>query len=327
MTVPAPVVVSPDLPFLPPVTLDGVRMGHYSGEAVETRQGRPVVEWLVTKLDGWHDAPAPDPQRTNRVNAHGVHSGRSWRRGRVLTLEGVATAVDEAELDRVRRRIKGFCADTSHAEAYRLSVDEASGRLHANVELDDEIDIEPHTWCSCTFSVQLFAQDPRLLGDTIVAETPLPSRGEGGIRSKLGHGISSKKPGIHAGGWKSTGYAYVNNSGTAPTYPVLEIQGPVPAKATVKCDQTGQWFEYLDAIDQGRSIWINTSSAPQLGIPGKGVFADKTVSRHHRLVAHGGWPEVAPNSTFGFKFDIPKDYPEKPPPEARLRIHYSTAWW
>src|SRR6266536_5474669 len=93
------------------VELDGWAAGA-AGASTGTIDAQGT-EWLLTNLEGWHAAPDVRNSLAERPGEHGAFSGPAFLSPRILTVEGVAIAVDLPSALRARDIVASVAADVS----------------------------------------------------------------------------------------------------------------------------------------------------------------------------------------------------------------------
>lgn len=222
-------------------------------------------EWIVDKESGWTGAAGVRTNRSPKVNTHGSFRGSVYRDVRVVSLSGYCAAPSPAAREDAEQRIAGICADPD--TLYPLRCNHASGTLVADVELDDEITVNTIHERWFTWSLQVCALDPRKYsaqwqhmttglasdaGDGLdFSQVVAPDSNPG-----LYFGVEDPTSGLVFGTSNATGFMTLSNSGTAPTFPIYTISGPLTSPTLTTGNGS---LKYNRTLNDGETLEIDPS--------------------------------------------------------------------
>lgn len=277
----------------PTLTLDGLAVLFRVGGGPVTVDANGV-EWLLTKFDGWVGPPAPRTARVDRPAGPGSFRSVAYRSARVISLEFVAIAPDQATIRLVEDQVAAVASDP--ARLYELVVTEAGVSRSIMVELDDATLSVPRTWCSTDFSVRVAAPDPRKHDANW--QSPLANLGVAGTGGAdfTAPGASFAAPGLDFGTPGTVSAATVTNGGTASAYPLFTITGPA-TNPQVSDALTGVSLQYAGTLATDDVLTINCDEFPTQGYPGHSCYLNSTLNRRANLLIPSEWPSVAPGSS------------------------------
>lgn len=289
------------MPLFPSVTLDGKQFYFRVG-------GGPLpvdssgVEWILTKFDGWIGKPAPRTQRTDRQGRDGSFRSASFTGPKILALEVIATASDEASIRAAEIAMSALCFDG--ARLYELVVDESGGDGQSRitrsmmVERDDAITSTSRLWNSTTFSLQLAAPDPRKHASSW--QTPIVGLGTapiGGADFSSPGLLYSNVPGVDYGTPGQPAIATVKNIGTQVARPMFTVLGPLAANWQIVDTTNGVTLTYTKALSSTDIVTINADDFAAQGFPAHGVYLNTSNNQRAALLTPNGWPYVMPGQT------------------------------
>lgn len=196
----------------PIVTLDGILL-----EGVDEHG----VRWKIPKngLTGWYGSPAPVLSTGKRTRAHGVWAGDSWLDARTVAIEGVLKAPSHEAAEDALARLTAACALHDVPLVVQDSRSLSAMARRADEVLPLWLNRETAQW-----SIQLLAEDPRKLGETLTASTGLPST-SGGLAVGVGETLGTI-PFLIAADVVS-GQVSLVNPGNIDGPVTLRIDGPV----------------------------------------------------------------------------------------------------
>lgn len=287
----------------------------FPGGITRDDQGREWTIWRDGET-GWQGAPKSRVAWVDRTNGSGSFRTAAYRDGRNLTLKGTVWCPTADSREDTELTLAALCSDPQRLYEYRRTTTHYD--QVTMVELDDAVLLtNPAGQLKLNFSFQFAAPDPRKHAyNWQTPQTGLPVLSSGGIDSDP-DGIDSTG-GIDAGSADLSGQATVVNLGTAPAYPVFEIQGP--CQTPVIYDRTtGATLSFSGSLDTGDVLMINADAFTALETPGHGVFVN-TANRRTLLARRGDWPMVAPSSTATFAFSAATIT------DATLTVHLRSAW-
>lgn len=231
------------------VELDGWAAGA-SGAASGTIDAQGT-EWLLTNLEGWHAAPEVRNSLVERAGEHGSFSGPAFLASRILTVEGVAQALDLPSALRARDIVASVAADV--ATTFTMTVFE-TGRptRQCVVRRSAETKTSPIFGNAFAWSMILVAPDPRRYSATLNSQqVGLPAVSGGGLVWPLvfplfwGSGISG-------------GEMTLTNAGTFTVWPAWEILGPVTGPTITNIDSGARLaFDPAFVVASGQTLFVD----------------------------------------------------------------------
>lgn len=200
------------------------------------------VQWVCTEEKGFWSSPGPKAELTARLNQHGSYRPPGYKQSRTISLKGRAFARDWEVLRQAEADVLGLLSDpqtpgdlTCHSEL---------GALTCQVYLDDEILCTPYanlTEPAVEFSLQLVAPDPRKYAvETQVMSTGLAQDAGDGLDFAQVGTFPDDQDGLFFGfgdtdglffGTNISGFMTLTNRGTAPTFPIYTLHGPLTSPA------------------------------------------------------------------------------------------------
>lgn len=282
------------------VTVDGVQllMRVFGGPQPVDSEG---IEWICTKLEGWHGSPKNKTQRTDRPYSAGAYRSRAYKDIRTIGVEAKVNAPDEDTIRRVELGLGAWCADGGRL--YEFTVTEPPLEpMTAFVELDDAVLISPATRRSIVLSAQFAAPDPRKWASRWMDRTTgMPQPSADG--ADWTDGLDFTAPGLDYGVGAVPAIAQVANYGTAPVGPYLAITGPLPAGGQV-IDQVSGWsLTYTDALGTGDVLTINCDEVAQRGQPGHSAILNGVTSVWSKVIRSGDWPTIDPQDVATYQIN------------------------
>lgn len=237
------------------------------------------VTWLFTNLKGWTMGSGVDRQSTPRPGQHGDFDTPSYRRSRVITVDGVCIADDADTAELANRRLAALLADGRVGD---FSVETPLGILTAQVRISDTpID----TWLdelAFTWSLQFTAPDWRKYGEPQSADTSLPGGGTG-LAYNLAYPLDYGDPG-------NTGRISFTNTGDAATEPTFTVKAPMGVGFEITRVETGQRLRYAHPVGSDLTIDCAAGTVLEAG------------QRRERYLTVREWPSVLPGETATFQF-------------------------
>lgn len=183
--------------------------------------GAPAVDefgcwWSVSREEGWASGSAARANVTKWQLRDGQTSSQLQQEARTILIGGTIRAPDQISLQNAMDRVTAVLAGQNRVGI--LTVAEAHVRRHIAVRRDGQplvAKVSPYT---ATFLIQLVADDPRRLGDTLTTSTRLPvTTGGFTIPFTIPFTIVSTVV---------SGTCSLNNPGKAVGPVVLRIDGP-----------------------------------------------------------------------------------------------------
>src|SRR5438067_59827 len=138
-------------------------------------------------------------------------------------------------------------------QLYTLTVTDESGVTYtASVSIDGQILTKAQSATSVTFSLQLFAPDPRRFGPSHTATVQQGTTATGGVAYPVTYPVAYGTPG-------TTGSTQVTNNGTAYSDLVFTLNGPLK-NPVIRHSTTGHQISYTGTIPSGAYVTIDTAS-------------------------------------------------------------------
>ncbi len=262
------------------------------------RRDRDGVLWFLAEEEGFFGAPATTGETAQRLNAHGGLRRPGWKTERTISLKGYAFAPDYPAQRRAVHQITALASEpdrpitvTCHSEL---------GDLSCEVWLDDDVLTTPLDIYNpgIEFSVQVIAPDPRKYGarrNRWRADLPAINTGDGldfmsgtGVLGLFSLNTVSNSNyygldfdddgGLKFGESNATGIMQLANAGTAPSWPVYTLYGPLqhPVLTAVSGGQR-YTMRYEDTLSAGQRLVIDPT------VPSVLLGGEATASRRHLL--------------------------------------------
>ncbi|QKV74533.1 phage tail domain-containing protein [Amycolatopsis sp. Hca4] len=213
--------------------------------------------WVVT-AQTLHGGASRKLHATERPFGMGAYRARSYLSARSDTVQGWCQAPDFAGAVAARDRLLGVFPDGTQLAL--VKTDGISTR-QLLVELDSTA-IKIEGWADAQgFDWQLpfYAADPRWLDTTVQTAGPFTVIGTATDGLDWGSGgLDWANGGLDWGSSGNGGVLSLNNPGTAPTWPVFTIAGPL-TNPTFTNPATGDVISYTGTIEAGQTLVIDTS--------------------------------------------------------------------
>lgn len=192
------------------------------------------VTFAYDGITGWHLGGGVEANITNRPGQHGSFDGPTYRRARVIVLDGWAYAQTRAQLMTAVDQLAGILAD-GHLGSFTVG-DPDLGDRTAMVRLSATP--EASVWTDTTIRWQLTftAPDYRKYGPGFSLHTGLSSGGTGllyPLLYPLTYGVAS-----------TGGRVTFTNTGTGSIQPVITVSGPFAVGFEVVCIESGRRLRY-----------------------------------------------------------------------------------
>ena len=225
------------------------------------------VQWILTKEQGFWGAPKTNAQFSARLQRHGAWRSPGWKTQRTITLTGRCYAMGYAALRRAESTVLALLSDPTTPAT--LTCYSEIGPLSVDVFLDADTTCTPLDVVSepgVEFSLQVVAPDPRKYSPdwiTMQASLPVDSgdgldflqvvSGDTGLYFGTGSG-----DGLVFGTSNSTGYMQLSTVGTAPSYPIFTLYGPLTNPTLTASD--GNTLRYNGTLADGEYVEIDTGT-------------------------------------------------------------------
>lgn len=255
----------------PTYTLDG-----WTGNATDAYG----VDWIVTEETGWSDGAPVRLSVADREGTDGGISGPVLRGAAIISLKGVAMAPDRATMLAAKDRWRTIARGPAPA-GYTLTVAEEHLTRQATVKLSDAPKARDFNSRNFAWEIILRADDPLRYGTTpITVSTGLPAASETGMTFPLTFPLTF-------GGAGTGGVLLLNNAGTAASYPVLTIYGPV-TNPSVQNLATNRIVEFGLTLAADESLVVDMAA--------KTVLLNGSANRRNALLASSSWWAIEPGS-------------------------------
>lgn len=221
------------------------------------------VQWILTQEKGFWGAPKTTATVTPRLQRHGVSRSPGWKDQRTITLTGRCYAADYAVLRRAETAVLALLSDPTTPGT--LTCYSEIGPLEMRVFLDADTVCTPLEVASepgIEFSLQLVAPDPRKYSpDWVTMSATLPVEAGDGLDFQQ---VVSGATGLDFadllmfGTSNSSGFTTLSNVGTAPTFPVFTLYGPLTTPTLTTT--AGDSLRYNGTLAAGEFVVIDTSA-------------------------------------------------------------------
>lgn len=265
------------------------------------------VEWHVATEEGWQSTPDMRTHRSPRPARRGAFRGPSYRSARSITLEGSALAPTPEALEHAATRLAAVLSDGQ--ELGTLIVRERDYTRQCDVELDAGTKITKTNDWTLVWSIQLAAPDPvRYAAVLRQLSTTLPFVPDGGLTFPLTFPLNF-------GPLPQGGQLTVHSSGTADTWPVFKITGPITGPI-ISSETTGDrlLFDSGFAVGADQTLTIDTDNRLVL-------LAGSATRRGQLEIAE--WFPIRAGATTRIGFGSAGDYNS----QARLKCLWRDGWW
>lgn len=256
--------------------------------------------WIVRHAEGWLGRPKPKSGRSPRPQAPGSFRAASFGGERIISLSGATRCPDATTRLAAVEQLAALAGDPTRL--YPLTVTDLRGSSRTvDVELDDKIDIKlvgSTQWFDWT--IQLAAPDP-LRYDAVWQQphSTMLSDGQPGLDFGA-NGLSFGASGLDFGAPGASLVSQVANFGTARTYPVFEIQGPVYTPRITDL-ATGEHIDYGGQLYLGDTLTINCGEFPARGLPARSAFLNTYTDQRVLLSVPTLWPSVGPGEVHNYQ--------------------------
>lgn len=272
----------------------------------------PDTVWRWNTLEGWEETPAVDSGTVARSTSHGSWPGVHLVQSRTITLN----LVIRTEFGQMSAALR---------ELARATPIDAPEEVPLAVQLDNEPPLICFARCSrrsisvdptnrtglARGAIQFEASDPRRYALTeSQTSTPLP-KPEGGISWPLAWPLAWGSAG-------STGNASCNNTGDAPTNPVIEFHGPCTTPSVTNI-QTGDKLEYDLTLAPGDVLYVNTE---QGSVTLNGPQANRLYTATTQSDPETSFVLPPGANALAFRSSDPL-----PDPAARMVVTWRSAFW
>lgn len=287
------------------------------------------IQWFLTKCEGFWDSPQPRMDLTERITGHGGYLGPNWMKERIIKLEGRAFQDDGdwAKLRAAQAAVNGICGGSTTAQ-YPLTFESEIGNITCYVQLDDSTTTQPTNVFTPAFdfTIQLIATDPRKYSEnwhTVSGGLPLDGSGTGIDFDSTMHWGDGSGHGLLFGDDTVSGGARLINQGTAPSYPVFSIYGPLenPVLSTQDAQGNGYEMKYNATLAEGE--WVDIAPEdPSVMLEGSG-------QRRHLLnpANFSGFVVPAATATAPGELIVGLSHDGDPFGTGHFEASYRDCWW
>lgn len=250
------------------------------------------VTWWASSPD-YADAPGVRLNQTDKPFSDGAYRIRSFRASRKITIQGGVECANRPLAVAAADRLKALFADGTQQTMY---VDDGISTRQCLVELADIPKVSFQGPSSFDFQLPLVAADPRMYDTTTqTAVTNLPTPGASGLNwaPTASAGLNwapSASAGLDWGSATSTGQITMVNNGSASTWPVFTLVGPLYSPA-ITDNSTGRTLAYTQNLI-GSSDYLVIDNNPFT----RSVLLQGTVDRLP-LMSSAQWMEVPPGGS------------------------------
>lgn len=244
-----------------------------------------TAHW-TTLIEGWDSATAGDYQPDQRDQSDGAFDDRNDAAAKTMTLDGWVRVDSADQLEAALDRLKL----NASRSATVLSRSRFGRTLTMTVMRVGEVEVtRKPVPVVAQFSVQLVAPDPFKYGVAVPVVTGLPARGSGGMTFPLFDTTGKMEfgaPGV-------SGQVVLSNPGTAASYPVFTITGPVLGGVVLSDVASGRQIVYAGDVPAGATLLIIDSAAGTALLNGSDRTGELTARQ---------WWAVAPQSSSTVQF-------------------------
>lgn len=280
------------------ITLGDLQMSYK-----DTITGNPTA--IVDTLEGWLDSVPFRTAVEDKAAADGGWDAVPLLSSRTVALGGVLIGTSQANVLATADTLNEVLTT---GQQLRLSVHhEDVGERWSMVRPIGQTKLMFLGDTAMRFEVIVVAPDPRKYGPAVFASTDLSGQAGTGLVYPLAYPLDY---GVPAG--QTPGSIPVGNSGTAPYWPRLRIDGPVP-NPVVTLNETGDWVRFNGTVKAGQ--WLDVDLASRR------VLLNGQVSVRQFITSHGAWLQV-PKGGGSISWEA-----DAADPAARLSVwSYEGAW-
>jgi len=265
--------------------------------------------YRVASITGWEDIPTGRIDEVPRANAHGSHDAPVWASARNPVVEGYC--VSDADRNSLLAGLaSGGIRPGGDASTGTLTVTFAGRTLSANARLL-RAGTTLRNWGVGHFGWQIewWAADP-LRYDTTRTATTAPPTDAGGMVFPLFDSTSL----LGFGGLSTPGLLVLDNPGTADTWPVFTVTGPLIGGFELVELTTGRRIRFERDVPDGVPVVLTTKTAA--------VTYDGVPGYDGELTAADWWPVPAASTR-----TVQLNPLGTPDPTATLAAAWAPAYW
>lgn len=197
-------------------------------------------------LRNWHNASETIRESEQRESGYGMFQDDDpAEAGRFPIVYGKLLAYREGDVWELRRQVMSL----KSLKSFEMRVTDPSGAKRAQVAISGQIqfDIMDDGWCE--FEIPLEAEDPRLYGPRVTAETGIPTSGVG-IADPMLDPLQEGEEG-------NAGRVRLQNTGTAPSEPSTIVHGGVSGGFDLLCIESSRVVTVTRPIPDGSFVLID----------------------------------------------------------------------
>lgn len=251
------------------ITLGDLQMSYR-----DTITGNPTA--IVDTLEGWLDSAPFRTTIEDKAATDGGWDAVPLLSSRTVTLGGVLIGTSQADVLATADTLNGVL---TAGQQLRLSVDhEDVGERWSMVRPTGQAKLAPLGEIAMRFEVTVTAPDPLKYGAQVFGSTDLSGQTGAGLVYPRAYPLDY---GVPAG--QTPGSIPVGNTGTAPYWPRLRIDGPV-TNPVVTCNETGDWIAYRGSLLAGQ--WLDVD------LTVRRVLLNGVVSVRQNVSSAGGWMRI-----------------------------------
>lgn len=245
------------------------------------------VTWWGSSPD-YGNGPSVRTNITEKPYGDGAFRIRSFRPSRTITIQGAAECPTRNACMAAADMLKGLFQD---GQQRVLTVDDGVSTRTCTVELAAEPKVAFAGPASFDYQLPLIAADPRMYSTaTMTAITTLPTPGATGLNwsPTASAGLNwapSASAGLDWGSVSSNGRLSMANPGTASTWPVFTLIGPLISPVITDVS-SGNTFAYTDYLATSADYLVITNSPFN-----RGVMLQGTTDRFP-LMSSTQWMEI-----------------------------------
>ncbi|MEU8758094.1 phage tail protein [Streptomyces sp. NPDC048659] len=259
-------------------------------------------------LQGWEDLPEYDSSDADRPTSHGAWPGARYAKPRKIA----GTVILMPEFNGVPEALRALRQSLALLDEERWLTVRLHGELLAvRARIAQRVvpaDQGFATQGSSKMSIQWLTSDPRRYAVNEQTAITTPPQPESGLTWPLTWPLNW-------GEAKSTGDAVIENTGSAPTHPVIVFRGPC-SMPTVTDRASKRRLRYAIDLAAGDELVVDTANGT--------VMLNNSASRRHTAMADSSPEELfllEPGRTeLSFR-------PDSAPPEALMTVRWRNAEW
>lgn len=252
--------------------------------------GTSPVQFKLTDLTNWYSSSGVRTEVSNiPLGDGGFNPTRGFRSVKTLSLEGVCYGGEEG--DAISLAWQRIAALSPRGTSMTLTVEDASGLKTMRVWLNDGPQVLPFGPNRARFQINLVAPDPRKYGEVVESDTgPGGAVGTGGLSFPLGG--NSGDPFLDFGTYSSAGQFWLENIGTAETWPTFRVRGAIASPGFQIVSDTDT-IRYNAALSAGAEVILS----PYAG--GRAVQGGVDVTQN---LVQADWPSIQPGFARQYTF-------------------------